>query len=63
MADSEDYEISESPNGRFEVRLLGGLAEPLTFATRAEAENWVFAQDAGGTDPRVLKPGGGQGAI
>jgi hypothetical protein len=37
------------------------MADAMTFATRAEAEDWVFAQDAGGTDPGVLKPGGGQG--
>jgi hypothetical protein len=61
MAVLEDYEISELPDGRYEVRFLGGMADAMTFATRAEAEDWVFAQDAGGTDPGVLKPGGGQG--
>ena len=61
--DSGDYEISTLPDGRFEVRILGGVTVPMTFATRAEAEDWVFAQDTGGDDPGVLKPGGGQGVI
>jgi hypothetical protein len=61
-------EVVALPSGLFAVQAIGGTRpdDGETFATREEAENFLFAEnerlDLATSDLHILKPGGGQAA-